>query len=146
MTVLDAQALIAFLTDEPARPDVETLLRDPAEPTRIGAVNLAECVDVLLRVKLVPAAVARDALDTVLEGLTVVPVGGDVGRRAGELRAKQYDRAERPLSLADCCALALALALGDRLATSDPPLADAARREGCTVVALPDQAGRRPAG
>ena len=32
----------------------------------------------------------------------------------------------------------------ERLATSDPPLAEIARGEGCDVIALPDTRGRRP--
>jgi predicted nucleic acid-binding protein len=51
----------------------------------------------------------------------------------------------RPLSLADCVALATALALGQRLATSDPALIATARDETCDVVALLDARGRRPA-
>lgn len=146
MSVLDAQALIAFLTDEPARLDVEALLRDRADPAAIGAVNLAECVDVLVRVKGVPAAVATQALDLALESLEVVAVDAALARRAGELRARHYDRVRRPVSLADCLALASALMGGERLATSDPHLVAAARDEGCPVVALPYQDGRRPDG
>jgi len=33
---------------------------------------------------------------------------------------------------------------GDEIATSDPPLAAAARKEGFVVIALPDSTGRRP--
>ncbi len=178
MSVLDAQALIAFLTDEPARPDVEALLRDATDPACIGAVNLAECADILVRVKGVPWDVAGRALDLALESLEVIAVDGALARRAGELRARHYDRARRPVSLSDCLALATALgsgqrlatgsplatgtrlatalgsgqwlatgaplATGARLATSDPDLAAMAREEGCAVVPLPDQKGRRP--
>ena len=42
MTVLDAQAVIAFLLDEPAAQEVEDALR---EPCGISAVNLAEVLD-----------------------------------------------------------------------------------------------------
>ena len=41
-------------------------------------------------------------------------------------------------------ALATAMSLGEPLATSDPPLAAAARAEGVMVIGLPDTKGRRP--
>jgi predicted nucleic acid-binding protein len=77
-------------------------------------------------------------------GLHVAAVDDAIGREAGRLHAAHYDRVRRPLSLADCLALATALTLGDVLATADAPLADAARAEGCSIVALPDSQGRRP--
>lgn len=77
-------------------------------------------------------------------GLEVMPVDDAIGREAGRLHAVWYDRAKRPLSLADCVALATANALGDSIATADPPLAETARAEAREVVALPDAAGRRP--
>jgi predicted nucleic acid-binding protein len=45
--------------------------------------------------------------------------------------------------MADCVALATAIALDQRLATSDPALLAAAAEEGCRVIALPDSQGRR---
>lgn len=47
--------------------------------------------------------------------------------------------------MADCVALATAMALDRQLATSDPALLSAAVDEGCQVVALPDSQGRRSA-
>lgn len=145
MTVLDAQAVIAFLTDEPARDPVEALLRDQAHPACIGAANLAECVDVLIRVKHVPAEEAAAALDLALEAISVASVDMEIARRAGMIRGRRYHADRCPVSLADCLALATALARGEPLATSDPALAQAARAEGCRVVPLPDQHGLVPA-
>jgi uncharacterized protein with PIN domain len=144
VTVLDAQAVIAFLTDEPARDQVEALMRDQAHPACIGAANLAECVDVLARVKHVPAEEASAALDLVLEAVAVASVDAEIARRAGTIRGRHYHADRCPVSLADCLALATALARVEPLATSDPALALAAHAEGCRVVPLPDQRGLVP--
>jgi len=77
-------------------------------------------------------------------GLTVVSVDEAIGRSAGRLHAMRYHRRERPLSLADCVALATAIANREPIATSDPPLAKTAKEEGCDIIALPDSHGRRP--
>ncbi len=77
-------------------------------------------------------------------GLQVIPVDGDIGIDAGQLHARFYDRRTSPLSMADCVALATARSFDDPLATSDPPLATAARAEGVEIVPLPDTQGRRP--
>ena len=79
-----------------------------------------------------------------LGGLQVVAVDELVGLSAGRLHAHHYHRTRRPLSLADCVALATALALGQRLATSDPALIAAGGDEGCQMIALPDARGQRP--
>ena len=78
-------------------------------------------------------------------GLQVAVIDAEIGTSAGELHARYYDRKTSPLSMADCVALATATALGEPLATSDPPLAAAAAAEGVTVIGLPDANGRRPA-
>ena len=144
LTVLDAQAVVAALTGEPAAAEVEALLRDPASPARITSINLGEVLDVLVR------AYGRSA-DDVLEklrwlvvcGLSIVDVDDSAGLMAGALRARLYDRVRAPVSLAECVALAAALRADDRLATSDPALLHAAAAEGCAVIPLPDSAGRR---
>ncbi len=142
MTVLDAQAVIAFLTDEPARPIVEALLRDDADPIAIVSVSLAECVDVLVRVKSVPEGEAASALELVLESVSVIDVDAGIARAAGLLRARHHHRASRPVSLPDCLALAAAMSRHERLATSDAHLVAMAGDEGCETLALPDQLGR----
>jgi len=79
----------------------------------------------------------------VVGGLSIVDVDVSIAREAGRLRATHYHRAKRPLSLADCVALATALSLDEPLATSDPALLATATDEGCRVVALLDAKGRR---
>ena len=77
-------------------------------------------------------------------GVGIIPVDESLAGRAGELRARHYRRSVSDVSLADCTALATSLSLATPLATSDPALAQAARAEGCAVVALPDARGVRP--
>ena len=145
MTVLDAQALVAFLTGEPAAVEVAALLRDPGDHAVISAVNVAETLDVLVRIKGRTPGEVEERLDWLTAaGLVVVPVDDGIARHGGRLRAQHYDRAQRPVSMADCMALATALARGDRLATFDAPLATMARAEGCAVVPLTDSSGARP--
>lgn len=145
MTVLDASALVSFLVSEPGRPEVESLLRVSEPPPAMSAVNLAEVVDVLVRLRHV-------SFDDLLERLTWLSVGGleivaadiEIGATAGFLRARHYHRMQRCVSIADCHALATALVLEHPLATSDPHLAAAARDEDVAVVPLPGSTGRRP--
>jgi predicted nucleic acid-binding protein len=109
-------------------------------------VNLAEVVTVLVRHRRLPADEVIEKLRwLVLGGLKVVPADESIGLRAGALHARHYHRARRPVSLADCVALATALELRQRLATSDPDLLAAAQDEGCALVALLDGTGNRPA-
>ncbi len=145
MTVLDAQALVAFLTGEPGAVEVAALLRDPGDPAVISAVNVAETLDVLVRIKGRTQEEVEERLDWLAAaGLVVVPVDDAIGRHGGRIRVNHPDRAQRPVSMADCMALTTALARGDRLATSDAPLATMARAEGCALVPLPGSSGARP--
>lgn len=145
LTVFDAQAIVAFLLDEPAAADVERELREPTRQARITALNLAEVVDVMARIYRRPPSDTMHAL-TLLQsgGLQVAPIDSSIGMAAGELHARHYDRRTAPLSMADCIALATAAALGEPLATSDPPLVAAAHAEGVAIIPLPDAGGRRP--
>ncbi|MGH2468386.1 MAG: PIN domain-containing protein [Candidatus Limnocylindrales bacterium] len=145
LSVLDAQALIAALTDEPAAAEVEALLRGAHGPPRIAAVNFAEVVDVLVRIKARPIDQVRRALELLRAGgLDVIPVDAASGELAGTIRARRYRRRDVPLPLSDCVLLATGAILDDAIATSDPPLLAAARAEGIAVVPLPDARGLRP--
>lgn len=144
MTVLDASALIGALANEPARVDVEALLRRRPPPS-ISALNLAEVVDWLIRVDGQDDDDVRDGIDwLIVGGLEVEPAWLFEARLAAHLRAKHYHRERRPVSIADCVCLATAMRLKEDLATTDPALAAVAREEGVTVVALPDSRGDRP--
>jgi predicted nucleic acid-binding protein len=144
VAVLDASALIAALTDEPARDEVESILNDP--DARVNAINVVEVYDRLIRT----GSQTRESVDELfgtlrrVQSLTVVSLDEGLAARAGELRATHYHRLNRPVSNADCVALATAEALDASLATTDPRLAAMARDEGVEVIALPDSSGTRP--
>lgn len=146
MTVLDAQAIVAFLADEPAAPEVHELLRGSAPGPSISATNWAEAFDVLARAMRQGMAPVAQRFDWLLAGgLRVIAVDEAMGRASGRLCAEHYHRRDRKLSLADCAALATAQALGQPLATSDPAIAVTAAAIGVALVPLPDSKGRRPA-
>jgi PIN domain nuclease of toxin-antitoxin system len=139
---LDAYALVAFLADEPARDEVEVLLRDSCTVT---IVNLAESLDVLGRVYRIDEDESRGLVDPLLgESLVVDIPRADDAWVVASLRRRHYDRATRDLSLADCVLLAAASRLDASIATSDPGVASAAREESLELIALPDSTGRRP--
>lgn len=146
MSVLDAQAVIAALVGEPAAGEVEELLRGSGGAPRISAANVAEIVDVLVRFRSQGIERVEERLDWLIAGgLEVTAVDDGIARRAGAVRGRHYHARQRPISLADCLALATALALGDVLATSDPHLLDTATAEGCRVRPLPDSRGLKHA-
>lgn len=145
MTVLDAFAVIAFLADEEAAGEVETLLRSADDRSRLSTVNMIETIDVLVRMRQHPLEDVRQRLDWLrAEGLSLELLDPEAAAVAGTLRAAHYQRRACEVSLADCAALATALYFGEDLATADPSLAGVARVEGVTVLGLPDSQGRRP--
>jgi predicted nucleic acid-binding protein len=140
--LLDAYALVAVASAEPAAPEIEQLLR--TETCTMSTVNIAEAVDVLMRIHAIPREEVRALLEPVV-GSEVAPVapGTEDAWQAAELRARYYRRRECPLSLADCFLLAAARE-SDAIATADPGVVDVARAEGLGVIALPDSRGRLP--
>lgn len=145
MTVLDAQAIVALLTGERAAQEVAGILRDPERSPSISAINLAEVVDVLVRIKGHSGDEVGEKLEWLAAGgLETIAVDEALGLAAGRLHAKHYDRSRRPLSMADCVALALALDRGEPLATADPALAATAVEEGAEIVGIPNSSGKRP--
>lgn len=140
MTVLDAFAVIALLRGEPAAPEVGPLVEKGN--TALTSVGLAEVIDHLVRVAGIPDEEA--ALDVAQLGLTdALPVDADLALRAGLLRARNYHRRSRAVSLADCVAAEAARSLGTGLATADPHLLDLCRDEGIASIPLPDSGGSR---
>jgi PIN domain nuclease of toxin-antitoxin system len=142
VTALDAYALVAFLADEPARDEVEALLRESCVVT---TVNLAESLDVVERVYGIGEDELRALLDPLLADTLAIdsPTSEDAWV-ASSLRRRYYARPESELSLADCFLLAAAIRSSTSVATTDPAVASAARAEALTLVPLPDSAGRRP--
>lgn len=138
-------ALVAALTDEPAKAEVVQLLRGREGQPRIAAINLGEVFDVMVRVK----SWRRGRVDLGLSwltagGLDVVSTNEQVARKAGDLRSRLYDRTTCPVSLNDCVALATAQLLDEQLATADGPLAASARLEGTRLIPLLNSRAQRP--
>ncbi|MCB0982005.1 MAG: hypothetical protein H6513_02340 [Acidimicrobiaceae bacterium] len=137
--MLDAYALEAYLNDElPAADAVEPLFLS-GEQLLISGINLAEAMDRMVRVN--GADASELAVDIGQLGLTVSGVDEQVALDAAILRAGHYHRVRRPVSLADCCAAALALDRDAALATSDPPLLAMVHDEGGRIIPLPDSSG-----
>jgi predicted nucleic acid-binding protein len=137
MIVLDAYALVAFLTGGPASGSVRALLR--GGETAVAAINLAEALDVAQRVRGLPIDAAREALEPLLEDVVqVLPVDTAIAFRAAAIRARHYHRRDRPISLADAVLVA-ACGVGDRVATSDPDVLAVAINESVGTVELPAQ-------
>lgn len=136
--LLDAQALVALLRDEPAAADVESLLR--RGDAAMTAPNLAETVDVLVRVDGYEPAVLHVLIDPL--GIDVVPMSTSHAWRAAELRARYYARDTSEVSLPDCVLVAAATP-ADTVVTADAPVLDMARAEGIETLVLPDSRGQR---
>jgi PIN domain nuclease of toxin-antitoxin system len=140
LTILDAYAVLAFLKNENAASEVETLIA--AGGTSLTVVGLAEVLDHLIRIG---GADEEDAsLDVAQLRLDdPVPVDETLAAAAGRLRARHYHRTRRPVSLADCLAAEAARSQLRSLATSDPPLLDVCHDEGVAVIVLAGSDGTR---
>ena len=142
--VLDASAVIGWLTAEPAAVEVERLIA--AGGACCSSLNLGEVVDHLVRIRGVAAPDVAAALGLAVQGgLTIVSVDRTLGARAGVLRATHYSRSTQPVSLADCIALATAENLGATLVTGDAGLVAMAVSAGVDVHPIPSSSGLRPA-
>jgi uncharacterized protein with PIN domain len=132
---LDAGAVIALFRSEPAASRVRELLRD--RTARMSVVNAAETIDVLVRRHEKASDDVLHAVDElVASGVELVPASLDIATRAGELRARLFDRRSRRLSLADCFLLAT-VESDETVVTTDEVLAAAARDEDIDIVMLP---------
>jgi PIN domain nuclease of toxin-antitoxin system len=146
VTVLDAQAIVAGLTGEPGMAEVDRLLRDRDSIPMVSAVTLAEAMDVLVRARRHRVERCDEQFGLLYSGgLEVIPVDEEIGRLGGLLRARHWDRDRRPVSMADCIALATAMIRQEPIATADATLIAAARAEGHPVIPLPHSGDRRPA-
>jgi predicted nucleic acid-binding protein len=134
VTLLDAYALIAFLSGEGDGHRTRELMREGK--TAITTVNLAEAADVLARRYGVTTDRTRELVQTLADGpLAVLAVEERGAWRAGQLRAEHYHRSKCPLSLADCVLLASART-GDRVATADAYVLTVAAAEGIATAPL----------
>ncbi|MGH2554303.1 MAG: PIN domain-containing protein [Actinomycetota bacterium] len=143
MILLDSSALIGLLVVEPAAVEVESILL--GGDAAIASANLAESIDVLVRVfgnEL--GAVEAVVVPLLATSLPVVAIGEAEARKGAEIRISHYHRQTSPLSLADCLLIGAASLLDAAVATTDGPVARAARSEGLEVLALRDPSGGRP--
>ena len=132
--VLDSGAVIALLLDESGAETVEMLVR--TAEARMVTVSAAEVVDVLVRVhRGDPDRITVQVEELLSSVVKPIDASVELASRAGELRARLYDRRTRRLSIADCFVLAIA-GTDDRIATTDATLAAVARDEGLQVVVL----------
>lgn len=142
MTILDAYALVAFLNGEPAAGEVAELIR--SGDTAITPINLCETLYITERHHGVSQLRQRAVIEPLLaDRIALVEHRYEHIWHAAQLRTRYFDRKLRALSFADCLLLAAA-APGDRVASSDPPVAMVARSEGVTFLPLPDTNGVRP--
>lgn len=104
-------------------------------------LGIAEVIDHLVR--RVGVAEEDAALDLAQLGLGDAEVlTAETTLRAGLLRARNYHRRTRAVSLADCVAAEVARSLGSSVATSDPHLLELCQDEVIASTPLPDSSGR----
>jgi uncharacterized protein with PIN domain len=139
--VLDAYPLVALLADEPAAPEVASLIA--RNGATVVAPNLAEAADLLGRIHGIPVQRTRSAVEAldIPGGLRIRDVDARAAWRAAELRVSHYDSKHCPVSLADCLLLAMTRP-EERLATADPHLLAVAEVEAIRWTALPDSRGQ----
>jgi len=112
--VLDACALIAFLSREPGASVVDGLLTDPKNVCLAHAVNVCEVYYDLVRRLDTPTA-RQSVADLTAVGVQVRrDMDTEFWQQVGDLKVNPGK-----LSLADCFALALAIHIGATLVTSD---------------------------
>jgi predicted nucleic acid-binding protein len=134
VTFLDAYALIAFLIGGPSSAAVRALLREG--DAAITTANLVEVLDVSERRYGIPVARSIEFLEPLFGGpLATVALDLRIAVRAGELRARHYDRVQTPLSLGDSILLASA-GPTDRVVTPDAAVLAVAATLGVATVAL----------
>ena len=136
--VLDAYALEAYFILEASAPIVRDLIAD-GEQVLISGINLAETLDRMIRVHGISAEdLEADLLGTPVH---VTAVDGPTTFEAARLRAAHYHRTRRAVSIADCCAAALALDRDAPLVTSNSALLGLIADENGRSLALPDSDG-----
>lgn len=134
MTLLDAYAVVAFLTGGPAAPQVRAILREGK--SALATANLCEALYVSERRVGIPVRRAMEALDPLLgTAITVIALDLDLSHRAAEIRVSHYNRQTRPISLADAILIASA-AREHAIATADPDILAVAEEEHLETVRL----------
>jgi PIN domain nuclease of toxin-antitoxin system len=140
VNTLDASCLVSLFRGEPGSSDVVAALVDQCI---MNVLNRAEVIDQLTRHGARSDVVGAE-LDTL--GINFEPLSVELADKAGWLRSRHYHRTQRPISLADCVALATAMELGSALATSDVHLATTCVEVGCPVLEVANSKGVYPLG
>jgi predicted nucleic acid-binding protein len=139
LTLLDANALIAVIRDEPAMEPVLAILRRGS--VAMTAANIAEVYDRSHRRTGLPHERVAEVIEPLFEGsIAPILVDVDLARRAGELRSRHYHRKRRSLALADCVLLAAA-GSNDKVASSDSDVLAVAAELGIETIELPPSSG-----
>ena len=141
MIILDAYPVIGLLRDELVADEARTLL-ESGTPAWLTPLGVVEVIDRRVRLDAVdPETVVMDLVEFGLA--EPAPLDSHTATRAGALRARQYHRTARSVSLADCVLAETARAANARLATSDPHLLDMCADENIQTIPLPDSRGHR---
>ena len=138
LIVLDAQALIAYTTNEPGAIVVRDQI-NTQQQILLSTANLTEVTYFLGRTRgVTPSSVYADIIELEIH---ITRLDEDCALAAAGLRLHHYHRVRRPVSLADCCAAALALDRQAVLVTSDGPLLDLMIDEQGDVLPVPASDG-----
>ena len=138
LIVLDAQAFIAYATGEPGATVVRDQLKSKQQ-VLLSTANLIEVAYFLRRTRgVTPSAVYADIIELEIH---VTRLDEECALSAASLRLRHYHRQRRPVSLADCCAAALALDREAALVTSDGALLNMMTDERGDVVPVPASDG-----
>ena len=121
--------------------EVADLLDDDAA-TFMTAMGRAEVLDFLIRNLHVDEDTARADLSELPISETLV-INATLGESAGAIRAAKYHRTSRGLSMADCCAIAVAQHYRLTLASSDADLLLTAHEVGVATKSLLNSQGKR---
>jgi len=141
LILLDACALIAYFAGEPAMEEVIVLLESDTA-TFMTAIGRAEVIDFLIRNLNVDEDTARADLAELPISKTLA-IDASLGESAGAIRGTKYHRTSRCLSMAECCAIAVAQQYRLTLVSSDADLLLTVNDVGVATKSLPNSSGKR---
>ncbi len=119
-----------------------TELLDSEVTIFMTATGRAEVVDFLIRNLKVDEDTARADLSQLPISETLA-IDANLEERAGAIRGMKHQRTSRCLSMADCCAIAVAQHYRLTLASSDADLLLTADEMGVATKSLPNSSGKR---
>lgn len=127
--ILDANALIAIVQNEPGGRSVTRMIDDPANTCFVHAVNICEVYYDYLRTEGEP--VAKRVISEFMEAPLAIREDMDFEfwQTAGKYKAQL-----RRISLADCFCLSLALRVGGEVVTADRREFEPVRQQGICPI------------